>query len=155
MVHEETERQGDLVTIAVLVSRVEALCLADMLNAEGVATYIGGYHHASVEVIPLALGDYRLWVPMSHYALACDLIRETGVHLDWSFSRSVQRAVFRMLKLYLAIYLAISAAAALAVIGNGLAPVYVFLATFSGSMFMAPVRPQRSGDYYLSETVER
>ena len=45
-------REPDLVILANVVSRVEALCLADMLDAEGIPVLVQGYHHGTVLVIP-------------------------------------------------------------------------------------------------------
>lgn len=73
----DVDDQG-LATIAILVSRVEALCLADMLRVEGILVHVGGDAHASVQVISLALGGHRIMVPVSQYAHASDLIREVG-----------------------------------------------------------------------------
>ena len=139
----------DLATIAIVVSRVEALCLADMLNAEGIAVYIGGYHHGTVQVIPITLGGYRLMVPATQHGQASDLIREAGVESNWSFNRNVQRAGIRVLSISVGLH---AGFATLGAIFSGLPLAVVAMFFLVG--FQVPLSPQARGDYYLSRNDE-
>lgn len=139
------EAGHDAVTLAILTSRVEALCVADMLNAEGIAVHIGGYHHAGTEVIPVALGGFRLWVPVVQHEQASDLIREAGLMSNWCFSRGLQRAVGRLLGFWLGFYVLLLGSG----VAIGGAPV-VTLGYIPLSVLGIPVSPQGRGDYFLS-----
>jgi hypothetical protein len=133
-----------MVTIAILVSRVEALCLADMLNAEGIAVHIGGYSHGTVELIPLALGGYRIWVPEGQIEQASALIREVGSAENWDYSRSTKRAARRVLSAYVG-YLGTLTGAAVAM---GAMP-FTALLMVPVAAFGLPLSPQARGDYFL------
>ena len=135
-----------MATIAILVSRVEALCLADMLNAEGIAVHIGGYCHGTVEVIPLALGGYRIMVPESQWEQASGLIREAGVQEQWHFSRSARRAARRVFGAYVGVL--VSTAGAGVVLGT--LPVWAMLMSPLAALGF-PLSPQARGDYFLAK----
>lgn len=137
---------GDLATLAILVSRVEALCLADMLNAEGIAVHIGAYCHGTVEIIPLALGGYRIMVPEAQWNQASELIRETAVHESWAFSAKARRAARQLFGFYTA-YLVTWAGIGFAL---GTIPLSV-LAMSPLSAFSLPLSPQARGSYYLAD----
>ena len=138
-----------MVTIAILVSRVEALCLADMLNAEGIAVHIGGYSHGTVELIPLALGGYRIWVPEAQYEQASALVREAGSAESWDYSRSTKRAAWRVLGVYLG-YLGTLTGIAVAM---GAMPFTALLMVPVAGLGM-PLSPQARGDYFLSKPAD-
>ena len=142
--------EHDLVTLAIIESRVEALCLADMLNAEGIAVHIGGYHHATVEVIPVALGGFRIWVPAVQYAQASALIRETGTHKIWTFSKSLQRAALKVLGFWLACYTPFFASS----VAIGVLPNWFLAFGPLGVVSSVPVSPQGRGDYFLAPEEE-
>ena len=135
----------DLVTVAILVSRVEALCLADMLNAEGIHVHIGAYHHATVQVIPVALGGYRLMVPAVHHGHASELIREVGADENWSFNQGARRAGIRVLALYVGLH---ASFAGLGIVMGSLPLLALPVSLLSG--LQVPLSPQGRGDYYLS-----
>lgn len=59
----EEPASDSLVTIAILVSRLEALCTASMLEANGILVHVSGNYHASAEVNSLVLGGHSLLVP--------------------------------------------------------------------------------------------
>ena len=48
--------QDAMVIVAALVSRVEALVIASMLEAAGIQVCVGASGHASIEIISLGLG---------------------------------------------------------------------------------------------------
>jgi len=137
-----------MVTVAALVSRVEALVVASMLEAGGVQVCIGASAHASVEVNSLVLGGHRLWVPASQHEHASNLILEVLGEDEWGFSQGLQRAVFRVCGAWGG--LMTTWAAGLWLIGQ--APLLaVLMAPFS--MLGMPVNPQGRGDYYLHNNV--
>lgn len=140
----------EAVTVAILTSRVEALCVADMLNAEGIAVHIGGYHHATTEVIPVALGGFRLWVPAVQHAQASDLIRETGLMSNWSISKGLQKAAGRFVGFWLGVYLLLFGW------GVALAGAPTFMLGYVPlSVLGIPVSPQGRGDYFLAPQGDR
>ena len=65
-----------MVVVAALVSRVEALVTASMLEAAGIMVHVGGAWHASVKVNSLALGGHRLWIPASQHEAASAILLE-------------------------------------------------------------------------------
>ncbi|MXO91415.1 DUF2007 domain-containing protein [Pontixanthobacter aquaemixtae] len=138
-----------MVTIAILVSRVEALCVASMLEAQGIAVHVGASHHASTEVISLALGGHRLWIAKADYQAASDLIREAGTADHWEFSRSMQRAVLRLMAFWAVVFvLPFMIISAIEWENQNSGPLGVVFPIFS--LFSLPVNPQGSGDYYLA-----
>lgn len=141
----EPEHPDDaMVILAALVSRVEALVVASMLEAGGILVAIGGAGHASVSVNSLFLGGHRLWVPASQHRAASDLLLEVLGDEEWAFSHGLQRAVFRFCGSWAALWT--TAAGLLWLYG---APfIYVLMAPFNA--ITIPVNPQGRGDYYLS-----
>jgi hypothetical protein len=138
-----------MVIVAALVSRVEALVVASMLEAAGVFVFIGGSQHASVQINSVALGGHRLMVPASQHQLASDLLLEVLGEEEWAFSYGLQRAVFKLWALitgfsllgYVAVWLS-----------GGMSAFALWLAPLSVLSF--PVNPQGRGDYYFLEDVE-
>jgi hypothetical protein len=141
----DTDTSDDaLVIVAALVSRVEALVVASMLEAAGVQVCVGGSAHASVAVNSLALGGHRLWVPASQHEHASNLILEVLGRDEWGFSPGLQRAVFRVCGAWGGLMTAWTAALWLV----GQAPVLSVLVAPLSVLGM-PVNPQGRGDYYL------
>jgi len=135
---------GDaMVTIAIVVSRVEALVLVSVLEAAGILAVAGGLHHASVEVNSLALGGHRIWVPASQWAEASAVLRESGADRDWAFCSGARRAVLRFLGVWFCLYGGVAAVTALA----GTFPLWI-IGTIPFAM-VVPVNPQGRGDFYL------
>ncbi|HEX4849000.1 MAG TPA: hypothetical protein VFV30_12720 [Novosphingobium sp.] len=133
-----------MVTVAALVSRVEALVVASMLEAGGILVHVGGAAHASAEVNTAALGGHRLWVPASQHMAASELLLEVLGEEEWAFSRGLQRAVLR----FAGAWAGVSTAAALVICSLGKAPMlWALMAPFSA--LTIPVNPQGRGDYYL------
>lgn len=144
---DDSPADDAMVTVAALVSRVEALVVASMLEAGGILVCVGGLGHASVEINSLALGGHRIWVPASQHRAASALLREVLGEEEWGFSPGLRRAVLRVLALWavpvistyaLAVWVGLMGAAGLA-----LAPL---------SILSLPVQPQGRGDYYLADT---
>jgi hypothetical protein len=137
---------GDaMVVIAIVVSRVEALVLVSSLEAAGILAVAGGVHHASVEVISLALGGHRISVPASQWQEASTILRELGADREWQFCEGLRRAVLRFLALWVALY---GATMALAV-AMGSLPAWS-LAAVPFAALTVPVNPQGRGDFYLA-----
>jgi hypothetical protein len=134
-----------MVTIAIVVSRVEAAVLLSVLEAEGIIAVAGGYHHASVEVISLALGGHRIWVPASQWAEASAILREAGADRDWQFCEGLRRAVLRFLAVWVALY----GAAMAATVAAGLYSAWGLLGVPFAALTV-PVNPQGRGDFYLA-----
>jgi len=145
----DDQAEDSLTTIAILISRVDALCLASLLQAEGIVVHINGEAHASVQFISLALGGHRTMVPVTQYQQASDLIREVGADQSWTFSRSVQKAVLRVLGWYFGVYFLTATAGA---IMGGIPWSAVFMSPLV--VTSVPVNPQGKGDYYLADLLE-
>ena len=137
------ETEG-LVLVAALVSRVEALVLASVLEAEGVFTHLAAFGHASVSVNSVALGGYRLMVPACQYAQASAILHECGAQ-EWTFSEGLARSVKRFLALWGALSLALLAGQ----VWVGLIPPTSFV-WWPLSLATVPVNPQGRGDYFLA-----
>ena len=135
---------GDLVVVAIVMSRVEAIVVSSLLDAAGVTVHAGGLHHASVEVNSLALGGHRLWVPETQHELASAILIEVFGQSNWHFSFGLRRAVLRFLGLWGGIHAVIFGVSAFA----GLLPVYeVFLVPIVS--LAVPVNPQAPPEFFL------
>ena len=135
-----------MILLAALVSRVEALVVASMLEAAGVFVNIGGVNHASVQINSLALGGHRLWVPKFQYEHASAVLMEVLGEDEWGFSKGLQRAVFRVVALWFGLSLTIFGVGVFA----GQLPIWELLLT-PLSALSVPVNPQGRGDYYLAD----
>jgi hypothetical protein len=133
-----------MIVVAALVSRVEALVTASMLEAAGIWVHVGGAGHASVEVNSLVLGGHRLWIPASQHAEASAILLEVLGEDEWSFSFGARRAVLRFIGMFGAIGLAVGLGGAW--FGVWSLPA-ALLSPFGVISF--PVNPQGRGDYYL------
>lgn len=140
-------REPDLVILANVVSRVEALCLADMLDAEGIPVLVQGYHHATVLVMPLGLGGMRIWVPRDFYEQAAALVRETGFHEPDIFSRSLQRAAAKLTIGYGGLHMVFAAFG----VASGVLPAFWLALAPLGAITTVPAMPQSRGEYYLDD----
>lgn len=143
----DAQADDAMVTVAALVSRVEALVVASMLEAGGILVCVGGAGHASAEINSLALGGHRIWVPASQHRAASALLREVLGEEEWGFSPGLRRAVLRVLAVWAGpAVLTYAMALWMGVIG----PAYLALAPLS--VLLLPVQPQGRGDYYLTGT---
>ena len=139
------------VLLANIVSRSEALVVRALLEQHGVITHLGGEYHASVEVIPLALGGFRLTVPKSQYVFASQVLRDSYCEKEWIFSYGLRRAVFRLWAMWAIVvffsFLAVEAVSTETEEGSfgGLAIFFLGAVSF-------PVNPQGRSDYYLSSS---
>lgn len=141
---EDSAAEPEMVLLAALVSRVEALVVGSMLEAAGILVDVGATHHASASVNSLALGGHRLWVPDFQYLEASEILLEVLGEEEWGFSRGLQRAVFRVAGFWALCYAAFLALASSA----GLVTIFEIVeAPFA--VLSVPVNPQGRGDYFL------
>lgn len=140
----DTASDDAMIVVAALVSRVEALVVASMLEAGGIQVHIGGAEHASVAVNSLALGGHHLWVPAAQHRAASELLIEVLGAEQWAFSSGLQRAVIRFAGAWAGIWTTWAIAAWL--LGQA-SILWVFAAPLNAVTI--PVNPQGRGDYYL------
>jgi hypothetical protein len=139
----------DLVTIAISVSRVEAVVVASMLEGYGIPVHIGGYAQGALESNSLALGGFRLWVSEADWPAASDILRQSAANAPGSVSIGPRRAILRFW------------AAALAAQAVFIVPALVMFGTLAAELVLAPlmmlivpVNPQGRADYYLAPLAE-
>jgi hypothetical protein len=135
----------DLVTIAIAVSRVEAVVVAAMLEGYGIRVHIGADAQGSTEYNSLALGGYRLWVSEADWPTASDILRQSAATAPESFCTGPRRALVRFLAAWLGLHAAVIVAFIPAI---GTPPVTIALMPFA--MMIVPVNPQGRADYYLA-----
>lgn len=139
----------DLVTIAITVSRVEAVVVASMLEGYGIPVHIGAGAQGSTEYNSLALGGYRLWVSEADWPAASDILRQSAARAPDTIVNGPRRAIFRfwaaVLGLHAAFILPPLAAVGSVAAGLLLAPL---------SMLIVPVNPQGRADYFLAPEPE-
>lgn len=133
-----------MIVVAALVSRVEALVTASMLEAAGILVHVGGACHAGVEVNSLALGGHRLWIPASQHEEASAVLLEVLGDDEWSFSFGLRWAVLRMM----ALWGALSLAMAFGGVWVGVVTLPETLLAPLAALWL-PANPQGRGDYYL------
>lgn len=134
-----------MVIVAALVSRVEALVVASMLEAGGIDVTIGAAGHTSVEFNSIALGGHRLWVPATQHLAASNLLLEVLRKEEWSFCFGLQRVILRMAALWGAIGVL---TVAVGVWLGTLSPLLLIVAPLN--FLTLPTNPQARGDYYLA-----
>ena len=137
-----------MVEIARLVSRPEALTLQAMFDAAGIVTHVGGGWHGGTEVIPVALGGYRLTVPRCQYEVASGLL---GGVLAEPAGDYFPAARARLLKLVMA-WCGVATCVSVPFIYMASAPIWLLLAIPS-QFLVTPVPPHGRGDYYLATKV--
>jgi hypothetical protein len=138
---------GNMVPLAIIVSRSEAVVMASMLEAAGIIVNVGGPHHASVSINSLALGHYRLSVPDWQHDDASHIVGTTFASAEYRFSEGAQTAVIRLLLVKFFVDFG-------AVLLAALMPGPVALWSFGLPFLLVvgtPVSPQGRSDYFLSE----
>jgi hypothetical protein len=137
--------EGKMVPIACVVSKVEALVIVSMLNAAGIIVRIGAEHHASVDPISIALGNYWLTVPDWQYQDASNILAATFAAEEHAFSEGLQTAVIRLLIIWLAsLFVVAGVSVALSYEARWRDAFFVPL-----MMWPVPVNPQGRSDYFL------
>lgn len=139
----------DLITIAITVSRVEAVVVASMLEGYGIPVHIGGYAQGSLEYNSLALGGYRLRVSEGDWATASDILRQSAASAPDSLVTGPRRALFRFWAAVVAVH-AMFVVPALAAFGSAAA----VLLLSPLNMLIVPVNPQGRADYFLAPPAE-
>lgn len=135
----------DLVTIAIAVSRVEAVVVAGMLRGYGIPVHIGADAQGSTEYNSLALGGYRLWVSEADWPAASDILRQSAASGPDRVCTGPRRAIFRFW------------AATAGACGVFALPVITSFGSLAAGMLLSPflmlvvpVNPQGRADYYLA-----
>lgn len=135
----------DLVTIAIAVSRVEAVVVAAMLEGYGIRVHIGVDGQGSTEYNSLALGGYRLRVSEADWPTASDILRQPAATASESFCTGPRKALVRFLAVWFGLHAAVIVVFIPAI---GAPPVTIALMPFA--MMIVPVNPQGRADYYLA-----
>ena len=135
----------DLITIAITVSRVEAVVVAGMLEGYGIPVHIGADAQGSTEYNALARRGYRLWVAEEDWEAASDILRQSAASAPATLITGPRRAIFRFWAAALGIQ-AVFVLPALAAFGTAAAQL-LFLPL---SILIMPVNPQSRADYYLA-----
>jgi hypothetical protein len=146
-----TDQPDDaMVVVAALVSRVEALVVASMLDAAGIQVHVGGAAHASVQVNSVALGGHRLWVPVAQHHAASELLLEVLGEDEWAYCFGLRRVVLRVLAVWVGLVVASYG------VGFVIGALAIFdLWIFPLSALSLPVNPHGRGDYYLCDAEGR
>ena len=139
----------DLITIAIAVSRVEAMVVASMLEFYGIPVHIGANAHGSTEYYSLALGGYRLRVAEADWPAASDILRQSAVHTSDGVVCGPRQAMLRFWAAVMAVH-AVFVLPALAALGTAALP----LLLSPLNMLVVPVNPQGRSDYYLAPPVD-
>jgi hypothetical protein len=139
----------DLITVAITVSRVEAVVVASMLEGYGIPVHIGAGAQGSTEYNSLALGGYRLWVSEADWPVASEILRQSAAITSDDMNNRTRRALIRFLGIWMGVHLAIAAPVLPSMIVS--APWALALLALQG---IIPVNPQGRADYYLSPVAE-
>lgn len=135
-----------MIEIGRVLSRPEALSVQAMFDAAGILCHVGGAWHSSIEIIPLALGGYRLTVPSFQYADASALIHEM-LSVPATFNFDLRRRVLTLLGVIAAsIYVP---AMIVMWLGDEAMPWWE-IALVPIGLFGTPVPPQGRSDYFLA-----
>ena len=136
-----------LVVLAIVVSRVEALVVASVLDAAGIHVWIGGEAHASVDPISLALGGHRLLVPAWQHVTASNFVREVVLEQHEVSFEGGRSAIMRFLALLVGSQLFVALPAAIV----GVWPWFAL----TGILFSplgVPVDPRGRAQYVLVDS---
>lgn len=135
----------DQVTIAIAVSRVEAVVVAGMLEGYGIPVHIGADAQGSTEYNSLALGGYRLWVSEADWPAASDILRQSAAIAPDTVVTGPRRALFRLWGASVGVCAALVVPA---LVSFGSAAFGMLLAPLA--FLIVPVNPQGRADYYLA-----
>ncbi|NRD89977.1 hypothetical protein C8024_11700 [Sphingopyxis sp. BSNA05] len=139
-----------MIPIAIINSRSETMVVASLLDAAGILVHIGGYHHASVSICPLALGGFRLTVPAFQHAQASAIILDTPGFGEFRFSYGLRRAVAKFLLVWVAT-IALLVIPRMIYEPESWIPSLAFIPL---SVLGVPVNPQGCSEYFLARTAE-
>ncbi len=135
-----------MVPVALIFGRGEALSVAAMLDAAGIIVHVGGEHYTSVTAHIIAVGGFRLTVPVWQHAEAVAVLTELVAMPEPEPSPDRHRALRRLLK---GILIASSVTMAPFVAIHG---VKILLAILLSPLIMLqiPVDPRVRGEYFLA-----
>jgi hypothetical protein len=139
-----------MIEIARLPSRAEATSLRAMLAAYGIDCHIGSWWLASTTINPIALGHYRLTVPLAGYNEASALIRDYLSQPVGDWYADYRK---RVVNLVVVIVLTGSIIPAVAVMTRLATLVDVILFPLTMPLVI-PVSPVGRGDFYLAKPTE-
>ncbi len=141
------EQTGNLAHLATITSRPEALVIASALEHEGIPVWIDGLWHASVDPISVALGGFRLRVPISEWGTASKLIAELGLP-DSDLACDGQRhAVMKLLLVWIGYWYFWCIPGAI----MGALPASLLALVPINAFTAMPVDPRGRADWYLAQ----
>ncbi|MEQ1688311.1 MAG: hypothetical protein ABL874_07040 [Sphingopyxis sp.] len=135
-----------MVEIGRLFSWPEALTVQAMLDAAGILCHVGGGLHGSAQIIPIALGGYRLTVPTVQYEDASAIIA-VMLAKPATFSIDLRRRVLILLGV-IAATIYVPAMILMGLEARGTA--WWRIAFMPFDLAVTPVPLQGRGDYYLA-----
>ena len=135
-----------MVPVALIFGRGEALSVAAMLDAAGIIVHMGGEYYTSVTAHIIAVGGFRLTVPVWQQAEAIAVLTEMMAMPEPAPPPDRHRAMRRLFK---AILVASSATAApfAALYGAKVLLTVLFSPLI---MLQIPVDPRVRGEYFLA-----
>ncbi len=142
------EQRGDLITLAIFVSRVDAVIVASMLRGYGVHVDLNADSYGAIDPISLALGGYRLRVFEEDYQVSSDILREAGTAEQGVVSTGPRKAIIRFALAWIGVTLPFSAMALVASDFRVSEPLLV-----TPIELIIPVNPQGKADYFLAPAV--
>ena len=135
-----------MVLIATLLSRGEALVVAAKLDAAGIPVHVGGEFYASVSPKILAIGGFRISVPIDFYDEASAVLRDTADDFVPEFPYAMRSVMARFSAAWLGATAIFSLPFSLVVGFQALG--FFLVAPFF--LLTTPVNVAVRGDYYLS-----
>ncbi|WP_144037679.1 hypothetical protein [Sphingopyxis sp. KK2] len=135
-----------MVPIATLLSRGEALVVAAKLDAAGIPVDVGGEFYTSVSPDILAIGGFRILIPIGCHDEASAILRETAEDFAPEFPHAMRSAMARLSVAWLGVTAIFALPFALVAGLQGLG--FFLVAPFL--LMTTPVNPAVRGDYYLS-----
>ena len=136
-----------MVPIATLLSRGEALVVAAKLDAAGIPVDVGGEFYTSVSPDIVAIGGFRILIPVGCHGEASDILRETAEDFAPEFPNAMRSAMARLSVAWLGLTAIFALPFALVAGLQGLG--FFLVAPFL--LMTTPVNPAVRGDYYLSD----
>jgi hypothetical protein len=138
---------GDaMVPIATLLSRGEALVVAAKLDAAAIPVDVGGEFYTSVSPDILAIGGFRILVPVEFHGEASDVLRDVAEDNALEFPHAARAAMARFSVAWLGMVAIFSLPYTLLAGLQG----FGFLVSAPFLLLTTPVNPTVRGDYYLA-----
>lgn len=134
-----------MVPIAHILGRGEALTVAAMLDSAGIIVHVGGEYYGGVTLNIIAMGGYRLTVPVSQQAEASAILQDY-VDQPSAFIPELRRRTLRILAV---VCLTLSVPGAWIYVQGGGGVIGMTL-SFLFPLGTTPASPQGRSAYYLS-----